>query len=553
MSHATPAATVAIPTRGRPDYLEVALASIAPQARELGAELLVVSDGPDPQTAAVASRHGSQLVELPARSGLNAARNAAVQEARGELIVFVDDDVQARPGWLQALTEGADANPEYGVFGGPIHARLEGGPHGCGREQPPITALDLGPRDRDAEHVWGANMAIRRRTLEAVGPFDESITGRGDEEEWQRRYRAAGGRIRYLAGAALDHRRAPRDARLVPLSRAAYHLGRTARRNDVAKQAPPALRREMRDLAGAGWHAARRRCGYGLVFAAHSAGRIREALAPAPQAPAEDFLSGESGYVAGIRATATARLTDAAADAARLLQRRRLHRDAAQWGGSRRVLALAIERPDVPGLLDGATAELRRSRHRVEILRTTVGDRGKFENLNGLLAGVDPAGPGSPDWLLVLDDDVTLPRHFLDDFLFLAERFELAIAQPAHRRYSHAAWRVTRRHRGSAVRETALVEIGPVVAFHRRTLSTLLPFPDLRAGWGLDAHWAALAAERGWRIGVVDATAIEHVLRPVAASYDSSAAVAEARSFLAARPYVKAADANRTLVAHDVW
>ena len=38
----------------------------------------------------------------------------------------------------------------------------------------------------------------------------------------------------------------------------------------------------------------------------------------------------------------------------------------------------------------------------------------------------------------------------------------------------------------------------------------LLPFPELRFGWGLDLHWAALAAERGWRLGVVDATPVRH-------------------------------------------
>ena len=49
-----------------------------------------------------------------------------------------------------------------------------------------------------------------------------------------------------------------------------------------------------------------------------------------------------------------------------------------------------------------------------------------------------------------------LPRSFLDDFVFLCERFSLALAQPAHRLRSHAAWPVTRRHPGSVVRKTAL-------------------------------------------------------------------------------------------------
>ena len=42
------------------------------------------------------------------------------------------------------------------------------------------------------------------------------------------------------------------------------------------------------------------------------------------------------------------------------------------------------------------------------------------------------------------------------------------------------------------MRETAFVEIGPVTAFHRDTFATLLPFPDVGMGWGLDVHWAAV-------------------------------------------------------------
>jgi GT2 family glycosyltransferase len=165
------------------------------------------------------------------------------------------------------------------VFGGPIEARLEGGgPRACGRERPPITTLDLGDQDRDAPLVWSANMAIRRTAFERVGGFDETIRGHGDEEEWERRYLAAGGRIRYVAGAALEHRRAAADATVRALARAAYHHGRAARRTDIRKRAAPPLSSELRILAGCAWHTVRRRCGNGIVMAAHSAGRIREAL-----------------------------------------------------------------------------------------------------------------------------------------------------------------------------------------------------------------------------------------------------------------------------------
>ena len=201
--------------------------------------------------------------------------------------------------------------------------------------------------------------------------------------------------------------------------------------------------------------------------------------------------------------------------------------------------------------MGAARAELAASRHAVEF---AVGSgepaHGKFENLNALLAARPAAGH---DWLLVVDDDVVLPRGFLDRFLFLAERFDLRLAQPAHRRHSHAAWSVTRRRAGSAVRETGFVEIGPVTAFHAETFETLLPFPPLRMGWGLDVHWAALARERGWRMGIVDAVPVLHALAPPAAAYPRDAAIAEARAFLDGRPYLPRDEAQRTLAVHRGW
>jgi hypothetical protein len=70
-------------------------------------------------------------------------------------------------------------------------------------------------------------------------------------------------------------------------------------------------------------------------------------------------------------------------------------------------------------------------------------------------------------------------------------------------------------------------------------------------GWGLDAHWSAVAQERGWRIGVVDATPIGHTIRPAADGYPRETAAAEARRFLDGRAYVPR-DAVRTLVTHTL-
>jgi hypothetical protein len=286
-------------------------------------------------------------------------------------------------------------------------------------------------------------------------------------------------------------------------------------------------------------------------MAAHSAGRLAEALDPGP-VPGPDYLSGHGGAVAGRRA-ALASVTDAALDVRARATRApgRLARAAAQSPPARRVLVLGVDRDAPDGLMAAARAELERSRHDVSFaLAAGTGGRGKFENLNGLLAEHPADGA---DWLVVLDDDVALPPGFLDGALFLAERFDLKLAQPAHRRRSHAAWKVTRRRAGSVVRETAFVEIGPVTLFHADTFSALLPFPELAMGWGLDLHWAALARERGWRLGVIDALPVSHGQRPPAADYSSEGARAEAEAFLAQRPYVSRDQAERTLAVHRGW
>jgi GT2 family glycosyltransferase len=539
-----PTASIIVPTRLRAGYLEVALASIAPQAAAAGAELLVVDDGPDEVTRATARRHGARYVAHTTSRGLNAARNTAIDAAASDLLVFVDDDVEVRPGWLAALLDaGADAAPEVGVLTGPIHARFEDHRwRSCGRERPPITTQDHGSRDRDVDTAWGANMTVRRSAIVRAGRFDEGLELYGDEQEWQGRLRAAGGRIRYVAAAALDHRRAGDDARLRSLAAAAYRRGTASRRFDVFKRRAPSPPQELRVLLGCAVHTVRFACPNGIVLTAHQLGRLRATFAAArPAEPDPDFLSGTSGTVRGVRRPLL-RAVDAVLDVEARPRLRRIDRSARERPAAPlRVLVLGVERP---GRLMGAVrAELHRSRHHeVEMHTVDVGVAGKFEHLNALLERHPAAGH---DWLLIVDDDVVLPARFLDRFLLCAADAGLVLAQPAHRRHSHAAWAATRRLPGGAVRECRFVEIGPVTAFAAATFETLLPFPALRMGWGLDAHWGGLALEHGWRAGIVDATPILHTA-PVGGAYERAAAVAEAQAFLADRPYVTRAQARWT-------
>ena len=231
------AASICFPTRRRREYLEVALASVAPQAQAHGAEIVVVEDeAEDPQTRALVERHGGRYIALGAPMGINVARNACVEHATGDVICLLDDDVRVWPGWLDALLEGGAG---YDAFGGPIKPVFERRFRSCGREPLPITALDLGDSDRDADFLWGANLAFTRAAFERAGPFDPRLAGSGDEKEWETRLRAAGGTIGYVAKAGVDHRRAGHDVRLTRLCRSAYHRGREARRRRIPHEPGP--------------------------------------------------------------------------------------------------------------------------------------------------------------------------------------------------------------------------------------------------------------------------------------------------------------------------
>lgn len=276
----------------------------------------------------------------------------------------------------------------------------------------------------------------------------------------------------------------------------------------------------------------------------------------------DTFLAGDAGDVTDPWRSTKRRLGEVAYEALDTLSgtRRRATRLARSATPQRDVLVIGVYRPG--SLLAEALPALLSERHRVRIALGSTGpadeplrehtvaenlDGGKFENLNRLL---EAAGPETPDWTIAIDDDVRVPRAFLDRFVGVCEAFELDLAQPAQTLRSHSAWKVTRRRPATLLRETRFVEIGPVTAFGRAAAAELLPFPELRYGWGLDLHWAALAAERGWRLGVVDALPVRHEFGVVAAAYAREDAVEEAARFLAERPYLPSERAGDVVAVH---
>jgi hypothetical protein len=280
----------------------------------------------------------------------------------------------------------------------------------------------------------------------------------------------------------------------------------------------------------------------------------------------EWVLSGQSGIVTGRRARLAARVRNLGDEAASWLRFVPPRLEHAARAGAGPVHVLGLYASDHEDAAARTLAELRRSRRAVtvalgaldEVAPALAGETrlerlrgaGKFENLNLLL---ERAPFESARWVLVVDDDVSLPRGFLDRFLFVCERLAFDLAQPALTHESHAAWPVFRRRPWAIARTTRMVEIGPVTAFSRPVAEALLPFPPLRMGWGLDSHWGALALEHGWRLGVVDATPIRHSSRVTASAYEREEAVDELRRFLEGRPWIDRKVANSVVQTHRIW
>ncbi|UCC72986.1 MAG: glycosyltransferase [Gemmatimonadota bacterium] len=282
-----PFVSIVVPTRNRAPLLADCLRSLTAQSYPAARyEVIVVDDGSTDGTGELI-REFAERREPPSircikqnALGLNAARNAGLQAALGDPVVFVDDDVDAPAHWLNALAEGSLKYPEAGCLGGPIRLRLEGKtPRFCGSEPLGETELDHGEEEAPIRAVWGANMAVRKAAVRQVGPFNEDLKLYGDEEEWEMRLTASGGCVMYLPEAWLWHRRIQDDLRLRRMLRARLRRGRGHIRFGRTVGQDFQLRAELLELLAALAHTLRHWCAGGLLHASLRCGRILELLA----------------------------------------------------------------------------------------------------------------------------------------------------------------------------------------------------------------------------------------------------------------------------------
>ncbi len=244
---------ICIYTDRRWDDIVDAVCSVAAQDVPSAETIVVVDHNPALLERARAELVGVRVLANAHGQGLSGARNTAIGVAVGDVVVFLDDDAQARPGWLAALLE-PYSDPTVAVVGGVAHprwptarsargARVDGARSARGARidgARPAVLPGSAPDDRDAtgeldwivgctytgqptergevRNVMGCNMSLRREVFDRVGGFAEDIgrIGRnplGCEEtelciRARQAYHRAGEKIRIVfePRAQVDHR-----------------------------------------------------------------------------------------------------------------------------------------------------------------------------------------------------------------------------------------------------------------------------------------------------------------------------------------------------------
>jgi GT2 family glycosyltransferase len=208
-----PTVTVVICTHHQPERVARCLDALGKmETSGLPApEILVVDNAPpDRATADVVTRFPGVRYTVEPRQGLDFARNRAIEEARGEIVAYLDDDVVVDRYWYTALSEAFARDPAAaGVSGILLPLELEtraqllfeqrgGFRRGIEYRRFQGQQLPGNPLYPCGAGIFGTggNMAFRRRILQELGGFDEALdTGRplpggGDLDMYYRVIRA---------------------------------------------------------------------------------------------------------------------------------------------------------------------------------------------------------------------------------------------------------------------------------------------------------------------------------------------------------------------------
>ncbi len=168
-------------------------------------EVIVVNDGSTDNTAAVLREYDFRVITTENR-GLASARNTGMEAATGEIVAYLDDDAYPDPHWLTYLAA-TFRSTRHAAVGGPNIAPPGDGWIAASIANAPGNPAHVLVSDREAEHIPGCNMAVRKASLQAVGGFDPQFRVAGDDVDLCWRLRERGETLGFSPGAMVWHHR----------------------------------------------------------------------------------------------------------------------------------------------------------------------------------------------------------------------------------------------------------------------------------------------------------------------------------------------------------
>lgn len=268
--------SVVVPTWNRASLLRDCVESLYAQDFPVDCyEIIVADDGSTDSsrqlvTEVTQGRSGPLLryLSLPKRGG-NAARNAGMREAAGDIVSFIDDDEMVQPSHVRTVLGLLESESGLDGVGGPYRGYPTKRIRTCARCVP--GAADFpGSGRRLVPWLFGGNMALRKSIFTVRGPFDESLSGY-QEYEWFSRGPVL--RLLYDPDLWVWHRRDQQTLR--QLCRSAWNQGRAFPRltASMGRHEQPSMLRLLRYLG----HGLLRRCSMGPVLASREAGALHAA------------------------------------------------------------------------------------------------------------------------------------------------------------------------------------------------------------------------------------------------------------------------------------
>jgi len=183
--------SVIVPFYNRGDQLRECLTAIAASVGP-DAELIAADDGSTDDAPAVAQALGARLVRLDLNRGPAAARNAGAAVARGDILLFVDQDVVVAPGVIDRVVRRLNDRPEVAAVFGSYDAAPRA-PGIVSQFRNLLHHYTHQHGDLEASTFWAGCGAVRRAVFQSVGGFDPG--SRVEDIELGYRLRRQGHRI----------------------------------------------------------------------------------------------------------------------------------------------------------------------------------------------------------------------------------------------------------------------------------------------------------------------------------------------------------------------